>query len=63
MICCKGAGSDSILDNVGSKWVHRRCSGIRGKLHDVISFECAVLEIIGWVRCGRPKRVVLGVCG
>lgn len=69
-ICRKGVGNNSILWNVCYKWVHKRWNGIRGRLQNVIGFECAMCRGVqeGRVRHGRPNRVdfqdvSLGVCG
>jgi len=34
-VCRKGAGSNSIKCNQCSQWIHGRCSGVSGKLHNV----------------------------
>ena len=41
-VCRKGVGSNSILCKSCNCWVHKRCSGIRGRLQVVPDFECAV---------------------
>ena len=41
-VCRKGVGSNSILCGVCNKWVHKRCSGIRGRLQHVLGFERAL---------------------
>ena len=39
-VCKKGVGSNSILCCGCRKWIHHRCSGIRGKLKDTGDFTC-----------------------
>ena len=41
-VCRKGVGSNSILCKSCNCWVHKRCSGIRGRLQVVPDFKCAV---------------------
>lgn len=36
-MCQKGMGSNSVLCNGCYRWVHKRCSGIEGKLHDAVT--------------------------
>ena len=51
-VCKKGVGTNSILCQVCKKWIHKRCSGVKGKLRSGTGFTCD--------RCG-PKAV--GVSG
>ena len=39
-VCRKGVGRNSILCSRCKLWVHKRCSGMKGQLKDVSSFEC-----------------------
>ena len=43
-VCRKGVGSNSILCKSCNFWVHKRCSGIRGRLQEVPDFKSAVCE-------------------
>ena len=54
-ICKKGVGSNSIQCTSCNSWIHKRCSGISGKLQSVSGYRCA--------RCvsGNPSQTeVLG---
>jgi hypothetical protein len=39
-VCQKGVGANSILCSSCSAWIHKRCSGIFGKLQNVTGFRC-----------------------
>jgi hypothetical protein len=39
-ICKKGVGSNSIECTKCKAWIHKRCSGIKGKLQDTLAFRC-----------------------
>jgi len=40
-VCCRGVGSNSIQCTSCEKWVHKKCSGIKGSMYKVIkSFIC-----------------------
>ena len=41
-VCRKGVGSNSILCRTCNHWVHKRCSGVRGRLVDDPTFKCKV---------------------
>ena len=45
-VCRKGVGQNSILCSKCRMWVHKRCSGVKGQLKDVGSFQC--------VKCKNP---------
>ena len=40
VFCRKGVGNNSILCVKCLKWVHKRCSGISGKLKSNVNFHC-----------------------
>ena len=40
-VCRKGVGNNAINCTVCKKWVHKRCSGISGKLQDIGEFQCS----------------------
>ena len=39
-VCRKGVGRNSILSQFCRCWLHKRCSGIRGKLKEDSKFKC-----------------------
>jgi hypothetical protein len=39
-VCKKGVGSNSILCNKCTKWIHKKCSGVKGKLTPDPEFQC-----------------------
>ena len=39
-VCRKGVGTNSIKCNGCEKWVHKRCSGVKGNLQDNTVFRC-----------------------
>ena len=41
-VCKRGVGSNSILCGSCGKWVHRKCSGLKGRLKDNSGFRCAM---------------------
>ena len=43
-VCGKGVGSNSVLCLTCDKWIHKRCSGVRGSLTKVQNFECRVCK-------------------
>jgi hypothetical protein len=54
-VCGKGAGSNSIMCTPCGKWVHKRCSGVRGRLTAVKDFVCRTCKE------GRDGKVNGGV--
>ena len=40
MVCKKGAGRNSVYCSFYKHWVHKRCSGFKGKLIDTPDFKC-----------------------
>ena len=68
-ICRKGVGGNSIVCSVCRKWIHRKCSGIKGMLpKDNSKFKCpACLQGVS-VQASTKKEVTgkwrkAGVCG
>ena len=62
-VCSKGVGSNSIQCTSCKAWVHKKCSGIRGKLNLVSDFRCRKC-IGGNSRTGRSdvvQQLSLGV--
>jgi len=40
-VCCRGVGSNSIQCTTCQKWVHKKCSGIKGSMYKVMKlFIC-----------------------
>src|SRR6476469_2024722 len=39
-ICRKGVGRNSIQCQSCKEWIHKRCSGIRGRLSEGMGFQC-----------------------
>jgi hypothetical protein len=48
-ICGKGVGRNSILCSGCGKWVHKKCSGVKGRLKPDASYQCG--------RCKTPRAV------
>jgi hypothetical protein len=40
-ICMKGVGSNSILCGARGKWVHKKCSGVKGRLKAQKEYQCS----------------------
>ena len=40
-VCHKGVGRNSIRCNTCKNWVHKKCSGVKGKLLDDGNFKCS----------------------
>ena len=49
-VCSKGVGNNSILCTQCKKWVHRRCSKVKGKLASKINFQCS--------KCSEPQVAI-----
>jgi len=43
-ICRKGVGTNSIQCTACQKWIHKKCSGIKGKLKEGMGYRCPVCE-------------------
>ena len=43
-VCHKGVASNSIFCNHCSCWVHKRCSGIKGRLEAIVNYKCKSCE-------------------
>ena len=43
--CRKGVGSNSILCQFFKCWVHKRCTGVRGRLKQDDEFNCRICVI------------------
>ena len=59
-VCHKGVASNSIFCSYCMHWVHKRCSGVRGRLSAVRDFKCKSCD--GMIECpAEIKKVEL--CG
>ena len=43
-VCRKGVGRNSLLCGVCKRWVHRKCSGVKGRLKANENFSCSVCK-------------------
>ena len=59
-VCGKGVGSNSIMCSQCSCWIHKRCSGIRGRLTAVANFVCASCSVGGNRETVELHRVEFG---
>ena len=51
-VCCRGVGSNSIQCTSCHKWVHKKCSGIKGSMYKVMrSFICICNQYRSY-KCG-----------
>ena len=41
-VCCKGLGSNSIFCNHCTHCMHKRSSGLNGRLENVLDFKCRI---------------------
>ena len=45
-VCKKGVGNNSILCHGCKKWIHKRCSGVKGSLHNASQpFICRCCKV------------------
>jgi hypothetical protein len=61
-VCKKGVGRNSILCRVCGKWIHKRCSGVAGKLRDV-DFQCSQCTRGPESKAQDKQEIVLGTGG
>ena len=59
-VCQKGVGRNSILCRTCGKWIHHKCSGIKGKLKN-IEFKCAVCVSGRQDKKSEKQELVLGL--
>ena len=59
-VCNKGVGSNSIKCTSCKAWIHKRCSGISGKLQVEGDFRCKTCAN-GPVEMERQEEISLGV--
>ena len=65
-VCCRGVGNNSIQCTNCKKWVHRKCSRIKGSLNKVMkSFICrgCVNPVTGTGCTHTHTHTVLRLCG
>ena len=62
-VCRKGVGMNSVICEVCKKWVHRKCSGVKGKLKADVKFTCPVCVRGGPSNPVVEKEVLLGEAG
>jgi hypothetical protein len=62
-VCRKGVGMNSVVCGVCKKWVHKKCSGVKGKLKFDVKFTCSVCVEGGRRDCMQEKEVSLGIAG
>ena len=56
-VCRKGVGSNSILCYGCQLWIHKKCSGIKGKLTADLSCKCKRCKGICRPTDGRPENL------
>lgn len=59
-VCQKGVGSNSIMCTSCSAWIHKRCSGISGKLQRIIGFRCKTCVVGIQAKSETPEEISLG---
>ena len=59
-VCGSGVGANSIQCTSCRKWVHKRCSGIKGRLQAVVSFLCKTCTTHVEPTNHMPKKINIG---
>lgn len=59
-VCKTGVGSNAVLCGMCGKWVHHKCSGIKGKLRNNVGFKCATCVTARQDTLGEKQEIVLG---
>jgi hypothetical protein len=62
-VCRKRVGQGSILCRSCKKWVHHRCTGVKGVLKDDANFRCSVCIMGDHRNAGHEKEVVVDDAG
>ena len=57
-VCCKGVGRNSICCSKCLLWVHKKCSGIKGRLSSDPDFVCSRCQGLARPIDGRPVKSV-----
>jgi hypothetical protein len=60
-VCHKGVGANSIECTVCLKWIHKKCSGVSGRLQGVVGFKCKTCLTGGVTMTAQKKSVSLGL--
>ena len=60
-VCKRGVGRNSILCGTCRKWVHHKCSGLKGRLKDNNSFKCKICIGGQQDKVSEKRELVLGV--
>ena len=59
-VCSKGVGANSIQCTSCYAWIHKRCSGVRGRLNHVSDFCCERCRGGNPVTPEDPQQILLG---
>ena len=59
-VCRKGVGANSIKCTSCNSWIHKKCSGVSGKLSNVSNFHCTKCVRCSPVRSEELKEISLG---
>src|SRR5271165_3460754 len=62
-VCRKGVGANSIKCAGCSKWIHRRCSGLKGRLEGIQDFKCRTCVSKSSVQMEQKKAIRFGLEG
>src|SRR5580693_4767707 len=62
-VCRKRVGQGSILCRSCKKWVHHRCTGVKGVLKDDANFQCSVCIMGDHRNAEHEKEVVVDDAG
>src|SRR2546426_11087824 len=54
-VCRKGVRNNSIYCSSCKKWIHKRCSGVKGRLKPDVNFKCAKCRT-GRLVVDEPER-------
>ena len=57
-VCLKGVGSNSIFCDGCQSWIHKKCSGFKGKLKADPKYRCKRCMGLCWPVDGRPEKHV-----
>ena len=60
-VCSKGVGSNSIRCTKCKKWVHKNCSGVKGRLKADNNYQCLKCQVNGktTIEAGVEKNLLL----
>ena len=62
-VCSKGVGSNSIRCTKCKKWVHKNCSGVKGRLKADSNYQCLKCQVNGktTIEAGVGKKELIVV--